>query len=825
MDTDTDTLLEFHIRNILEGHATLLTGAGAAYGAKNLFDKSFPSGEELAKELYEKCGELDFDKPDLKDASQLFISKYSKEDLISFLIKEFTVKSWTNAHETIYTLPWKRHYTTNYDNIPIFAASEQKIDIIPFAFSSEFNPTCCLKNCCIHINGCITNLTTKTLDGEFRLTVDSYLSKRNYVQEAKVWEDLLKSDLDTSDSIIIIGLSLDGDLDIARILYSPEIKSKVLIIDSNQISQQKVRTLSKYGTLRAIGIDKFAELIEKEKIKIKPIKLSEKKYELENFVLSDHSTFSVNEPSKDEIYNFYKFGDFSDNLIFKRDRIFTAILERHVIHDILTYIKQSKKVIFLHSRLGNGKTTLLNIIEKLVSAKDIAVYTHQSKLIEIDLLNDISILTASPEKKKLIIIDDYSDFMHVIDKFKNRDLGNISLLLAARSAINSVKMYDVLKILNIRPGESTEVCCDKLNDEELKKCCNIFSQHGLFGENSNLSTRDKIKLLSAPDKGNASFQNILVEIAKSKYITEKIQSLLKKTRDTSIEYYNTILFLFINQVMKLQLNYSDIDEIFGYNIVCDAGFQSDESVLEFLQFREFKHPKVVSAATSKFILDSIHKTKDVINILYLIAKWASKYEDKDRYKNILKNLASYSQLISIAREQKNTLTFLSYYEKLSDLTCFRKNHFFWLQYSIAATENKKFDRAQTYIDNAYSFIKDKPDFIPFQIDNHQARLYLERIEHNASDNVEQDFTSAHKILMQPIVSEKDKETKTIKILMYYSKVEIHNKMVATKRTNEIYKEACKYALKRLGEYSKKYPHEASIYNRNKFDLIKYSVTE
>ena len=100
----------------------------------------------------------------------------------------------------------------------------------------------------------------------------------------------------------------------------------------------------------------------------------------------------------------------------------------------------------------------------MVSAKDIAVYTHQSKLIEIDLLNDISILTASPEKKKLIIIDDYSDFMHVIDKFKNRDLSNISLLLAARSAINSVKMYDVLKILNIRPGESTEVCCDKLND-------------------------------------------------------------------------------------------------------------------------------------------------------------------------------------------------------------------------------------------------------------------------------------------------------------------------------------------------------------------------
>lgn len=36
MDTDTDTLLEFHIRNILEGHATLLTGAGAAYGAKKL---------------------------------------------------------------------------------------------------------------------------------------------------------------------------------------------------------------------------------------------------------------------------------------------------------------------------------------------------------------------------------------------------------------------------------------------------------------------------------------------------------------------------------------------------------------------------------------------------------------------------------------------------------------------------------------------------------------------------------------------------------------------------------------------------------------------
>lgn len=49
MDTDTDTLLEFHIRNILEGHATLLTGAGAAYGAKNLFDKASHQAKSLQR--------------------------------------------------------------------------------------------------------------------------------------------------------------------------------------------------------------------------------------------------------------------------------------------------------------------------------------------------------------------------------------------------------------------------------------------------------------------------------------------------------------------------------------------------------------------------------------------------------------------------------------------------------------------------------------------------------------------------------------------------------------------------------------------------------
>lgn len=78
---------------------------------------------------------------------------------------------------------------------------------------------------------------------------------------------------------------------------------------------------------------------------------------------------------------------------------------------------------------------------------------------------------------------------------------------------------------------------------------------------------------------------------------------------------------------------------------------------------------------------------------------------------------------------------------------------------------KKFDRAQYYLETAYGLIPD--DFVPFQINNQQARLYLERILYDQTQNALEDFKAAHKLLMLPIDSSKDNEYIVIRLFGYY----------------------------------------------------------
>lgn len=204
--------LENAIEHIIDGNAVIIMGSGASFGAKNAYGDIL-SGTELAAHLYQKCDVEPDDIFDLQDASQNYLEKFGADKLITEIRTQLTCASFTETHTVIYSLPWMRYYTTNYDDVALLAAITSKT-IEPITLSSDFKKNHTKENLCIHINGHIGKLNELTLNHEFKLTANSYLSQTSIINSQ--WGAFLANDLDTAKCIVIIGLSLKYDLDLSK---------------------------------------------------------------------------------------------------------------------------------------------------------------------------------------------------------------------------------------------------------------------------------------------------------------------------------------------------------------------------------------------------------------------------------------------------------------------------------------------------------------------------------------------------------------------------------------------------------------------------------
>ena len=160
----------------LDGHAVLFVGAGYSRGATNWLGQPFKSAYELANHLALTAG-LPEETP-LDDAAEEFVNLHGEESLVRELKAEFTVDEITSTQKQIAELPWRRIYTTNYDNVLEKAYSELHRNLKPVTLSAEARLRVDLasETLCVHLNGFVELLTRETIGSELKLTDTSYLS-------------------------------------------------------------------------------------------------------------------------------------------------------------------------------------------------------------------------------------------------------------------------------------------------------------------------------------------------------------------------------------------------------------------------------------------------------------------------------------------------------------------------------------------------------------------------------------------------------------------------------------------------------------------------
>ena len=774
-ERERDALLTKAIKAMLDGNALLLTGSGAGYGAKNESGLNLPLGTELAELLLTACDE--YPSKDLRDAADTYEEKFGKDALISCLKNLLNVSEIQEWHKVIYSLPWRRIYTTNYDRIPIIAANQSGKSLIPVTLDFECRKYSD-KNVCVYINGIIDNLNHDTLNNQFKLNSSSWQSSDSFVNSS--WGTLFEDDVDGAEYVFILGLSLEYDLDLERAYKFNNNKQKTIIVTSHSAKsatednlgqeRTKIRKLSRYGTVYQIGIQGIADKIAEISTNYIP-----PQHSVYLFTCFEHykPVTIAKDPTAGEIYEFFSFGRFSPSLLAKSNGRYTDLVTRHDLQEIVKLIRENKRIIYIHSDFSNGKSVLLEELADIVSRNGIDVYIftndNQSRINK-----DIDKICEN-QCQKVVIIDTFNNNIDILKSFSVKNNDSTTFVLATRSGLLESIRLSTDNMFVCGYSDSFVFDVNRLKWAELKELSATFVRNGLWGELAALPERERVKFLADRGECASEFKSILLQLLKAPSVKSKIDNIIADIKTSSPVHFKALLIILLARMLTLDLSNLDINEIVRENVSNNTNFLSHSGISQILvQNRNKGRFEAKSSVVAKFIIEQIANISDVLDIMSAIADYCITKKEIHRFYNVLRNLISFSLLSTFTDGFKERTKFIvCYYETLCQKEYYKTNNFFWLQFAMALinladeTKDKKlYMRARTYLANALGLASQK-DFIPFQINNQKSRLLLKMILDGYSDNIKCDFEEAHRLLSLPITSPKDNPVMVVRMYRYY----------------------------------------------------------
>lgn len=720
------------------GNSLLFVGSGFSIGAINSCGTSLSTGFDLAKILYQECNEPS-DEGNLQDASNLYIEQFGETSLVNRLKSLFLIKdprNITNDQKFITSLPWKRVYTTNYDNIIELGYEHSGRKIYPKTLSDrlfDFNEK---NKLCIHLNGYIGNLNEGALDKEFKLTDQSYTAE-DFVDSD--WITLFDSDLKTSDAIFFIGFSMNSDLDIKRVINrDPETSQKCYFIVWDKEKKPVLRTLNNYGKALPINVSGFVEAY--KKTTPKTIRLEE----------SYRCFLPVKEPLNPveimdkDIHNLLTLGTIDI------DKIAASIISpekeyyinRTVVSDIINRINNGTKRLLVHSDIANGKTMVLWGVALYLTRKKYNVYFYKDNSYNVD--NEVEKICKDAATKVVFIIDNYSNKKKVLDAIKLFGQDSI-VILSERSVINEVST----EWLFPKFDEFEEFDINILSTEDLKKFIQILDDFGFWKEKAAYNIYQKENYIAATCRGR--IRNVLLDLLKSETVFSRFQSIINDIQDKQ-GYYEALLLMLIGKVFNLELDLEKVSIILGRDKINNSAFRRNATIAEFVNFDQGRII-VRSSLLAEVILSKLSSTKTVTDLLIRVFQRLDRFRHNDAYRQILITFLSYSNLQRVLNKQDSRYNdnIYRFFEKVKTLYFCRENPHFWLQYAILVLASRDYPRADKYFETAYSFANKKREFETFAIDNHYARYILENeLDSGTPETCMQAFFKAHEILIDPI---------------------------------------------------------------------------
>lgn len=711
-------------QEILNGDAILFVGAGFSVGNKST-NGEFKTGKKLAHYL---CDQVKLSRTDnLNIACSKYLNTFStKVEAVSSLLlelkKEFTTSFICETHEWLLDLPWKRIYTTNYDDLIENTSKKSKIDRKSINILRNIEPQSVV-NSIIHINGYIHDLDVEKeyleMDELFKITHESFF-KDSFLSSD--WKSLFIDDLFEAKRVVFLGYSLDYDFSLQGMVVE-EAKSKCIFVDyseKNEDDSDKAYRFKALGHYTFEGVASFSNQLKKYEEKIfRQVSFDNKAFEKispEKYPYSKVGTITAN-----EVFNFFIMGKFQRKFINAEDKV--IINRTQKIDEVTEKINDdSIKSIVIHSRLGNGKSVFKHsLMNKLIQSKP--VYELMSTE---NIFNDIENIEKESEmySQYYIIIDDFGEFMNKLDIIFKKVSSRCKIILLVRTPIKDNLCNQLFKKGIIEPEELEETDINYIHEEELEFVYETFSTYGYWG---NLNTINKdIHLNYYKNNCKKEFSNLSYFILNSDIIKKKIDEVISSVKKREVIRDFLLADAIISKI-GIKLNSLQILEVLNIDINLFFRIVKSPELVEILDINERK-VKVLSPIFSDYMLNNF-ENQLILSIAVKIYNNSSKIISKDIKYSIRKNLVSRSNIKLILSDQFDDIDDLAirFYDSLRESKVSKMNPFYWLQYAISMLNKGKFIEAKLYFDNSYKISKEffeNPDLS--HINTHYSRYLFEK---------------------------------------------------------------------------------------------------
>jgi hypothetical protein len=721
------------------GRAVLFAGAGFSSTAINLRGETFKNGSQLAAHFAKKTGLPD--STGLEDAAEEFLTHHGSNAMMDELKQEFSAKQVSPSHVQIAKVPWRRIYTTNYDNVIETACSQSGRPVFSTTLSDDIRAAPKDRMLCVHLNGYIDRLSRDTVTAEIKLTDTSYLTATIV---SSPWSTLFRQDLTSAQAVFFIGYSV-WDLDIRRLLFEHEgLRNKSFFALGANPNPTIARRVIRFGTLLPDDTQEIAGQFAAnansahDSAHAAPIPFNVQQYAVQPSGTKWEDRF---------IFELFLYGKLHDEFLWRsvHDNV-RYCLFRSTLNIALTHIEAGRRVIILHSDLGNGKTVALEALKSIAASQHNNIYTivNQSE----SLYEELEYALSTPGNK-LFVIDNYPEALNVLEFFGTHQPEHTTLVLSARTAANDLLIDRAAELL--RTGDIAELELDRLNTDELNWLSECFNEYGLWGNLAGWSQPRKIDYLQRIC--HAEWHAILIKLLESPHIQAKLEKLFEGLRGQN-NYSDVITSILILAVLGYNPTPERLVDLCGHAVL-ESGFKRDPVIREIIDFDK-NQISLKSSVAGQFILQRIVDPNATIKSMAALAKLTDKSAYASPYYfNILKSLMRHTNVQSLLPENSRGRATLAYYESIKELEHAKGNPLFWLQYAIACLVIEEFERAEKYFQTAYSFGKSRDYWDTFQIDNHYARFLLTRaISLNDISTCMTAFRSARAIIHNQIERER-----------------------------------------------------------------------
>lgn len=725
------------INQIALQRSILFLGAGFSSLATNINDRSMLLASGLSKRLAIELEENA--EADLETMSGLYIDTFGRKKLLTVLEEEFRCAYVSDVQQKILSMPWKRIYTTNYDNVIEKCLEVLKVDYQVYTRTDRVPGAFENKLACVHLNGYINKVNEDNFDDEILLTDFQYLTN-NLTQTP--WSTKLRTDFHVARNVFFVGYSM-SDIDISKILFeSGIVGQKLFFIQAEELDSLHKRKLSRFGDVHSIGLASFAHKLGN----MTPLKEEElRKGFLVNFREVKLETSEPKRPTAADAFALLFRGDIRrpcmnwDLANCSED----YRIRREQMEEIIQLVDSSACTIFLHSDIGNGKKLFAEEVVETFVSKGRRCFRFEA--LSDDLSDDITFLENVEQNEKIIIyIPDYYSYEHIVDSLRV-SLPNVVILTTSSSAAR-----DLRSSLPGVAGESySEYSLNRLSDRDIRKLDELIASYGYWGKLAGYSPWNRQKFIR--DNCGRSLRSLVLTLFNQENIKRQIEAVFKKAKQDSSESFSCFVKLLALGASGHEPSFKEVCEILGVPFANRIIKRDGGWVSEFFE-RKNGQQIVKSSIFAQYLLRHLVSDRIIMDeLIALIEDLDRKAKGNVLFRKLRTFPLRFSFVERLFEDDGKRTKLVEYYEAVRQKGIGKNNPQFWLQYAIARMSFKDYENAGSYFQTAFSLSGKMQNYDDFQIKNHYARFLLESCIGNISDRDAVDvFLESHEILVGQI---------------------------------------------------------------------------